>query len=348
MSRLPIYFLNDVSESMVGEPIENVQKGMRNIIQELRTDPYALETAFVSVVAFAGRPAELSPLTELYKFYPPIIPIGGGTAVGRALDYLMDHIDREVKKTTADEKGDWKPIIFLFTDGTPTDDPRQAFDRWNRKYRRHANLVVISMGDNVDTSLFGQLTENVIRFNASDETSYKAFFKWVSDSIRTTSMSVSEIGSEELKLAPVDGINLEKVDTSRQVKVDENFAVILGKCASTKRPYLIKYAKRGSSIEGLGGFSPMDFKLVGAYPIEEESYKNLTDPGDSTRQINIGELIGDPVCPCCGNQYALVMCGHCGKIFCVGDDLKAHCPWCGTESRLSFTDEGFDIGRTNG
>lgn len=88
MRRLPIYFLVDISESMVGEPIEQVQKGMRTIIQELRVDPYALETAFVSIIGFAGKAATLSPLTELYKFYPPVFPIGGGTSLGAALDYL--------------------------------------------------------------------------------------------------------------------------------------------------------------------------------------------------------------------------------------------------------------------
>ena len=46
MRRLPIYFLIDVSESMVGEPIEEVQNGIRTIIQELRFDPYALETVY--------------------------------------------------------------------------------------------------------------------------------------------------------------------------------------------------------------------------------------------------------------------------------------------------------------
>ena len=53
MRRLPVYFLIDVSESMVGEPIEQVQEGMRNIIQELITDPYSLDTVFVSVISFA-------------------------------------------------------------------------------------------------------------------------------------------------------------------------------------------------------------------------------------------------------------------------------------------------------
>lgn len=126
MRRLPVYFLVDVSESMVGEPIQQVENGMRQIVQELRTDPYALETAFISVIAFAGKAKSLSPLTELYKFYPPTFPIGGGTSLGAALDFLMDDIDRNVVKTTEERKGDWKPIIFLFTDGTPTDNPSAA------------------------------------------------------------------------------------------------------------------------------------------------------------------------------------------------------------------------------
>lgn len=113
MRRLPIYFLVDVSESMVGEPIKQVENGMRQIVQELRTDPYALETAFISVIAFAGKAKSLSPLTELYKFYPPVFPIGGGTSLGGALDFLMDDIDNNVVKTTEERKGDWKPIIFL-------------------------------------------------------------------------------------------------------------------------------------------------------------------------------------------------------------------------------------------
>lgn len=67
MRRLPVYFLVDVSESMVGAPIQQVQDGMRMIVQELRTDPYALETAYISVIAFAGKAKCVSPLTELYN-----------------------------------------------------------------------------------------------------------------------------------------------------------------------------------------------------------------------------------------------------------------------------------------
>lgn len=177
MRRLPIYFLIDVSESMVGEPITQVEKGMRNIIQELRTDPYALETVFVSVIVFAGKAKVLSPLTELYKFYPPQFPVGGGTSLDTALDCLMNDIDKSVKKTTVEMKGDWKPIIFLFTDGMPTDNTQQAFNRWNTHYKKKANLVCISIGDNTDTKMLGKISDNVLRLNDTGEQSFKAFFQ---------------------------------------------------------------------------------------------------------------------------------------------------------------------------
>ena len=355
MRRLPIYFLVDVSESMVGEPIEQVQEGMKNIIQELRVDPYSLETVFVSVIAFAGRAKSLSPLTELYKFYPPTFPIGGGTSLGAALNYLMDDIDKSVVKTTMEQKGDWKPIIFLFTDGTPTDNPSEAFQRWNNKYRRHCNLVAISIGQNVDTGLLSQISDNVLRLNETDRSSFNQFFKWVTASIKTSSMSVSDTGSDDLHLPAVDGINLEKIDDNKHIRIDENFAVLHGKCQTTGKDYLVKYAKRmkNFSYDQNGIHLEFDnvpirfFKLVGAYPINGEEYKSLSD-GGSTPKINTSEMVGQPTCPCCGNQFGLVVC-ECGNVFCVGEDGHAKCPWCGMEGTIGLIEgDGLDVNRTRG
>lgn len=350
MRRLPVYFLIDVSESMIGEPIALVQNGMRQIIQELRMDPYALETVYVSVIAFAGKALSLSPLTELFKFYPPVFPIGGGTSLGKAMEYLMDDIDKNIQKTTLEIKGDWKPIVFLFTDGTPTDDPTKAFEKWNMYYRKSCNLVAISIGNGVDTSILCKITENVLRLNETNESSFRAFFKWITASIKTSSVSVTESSNDNLKLPAIDGINLEKVNGKTAYKIDENFAVVMGKCQTTKRPYLIKYARRIKPLgfKGLEGFNVADFKLVGAFPIEEESYKMLSDDTLSTKNISTIELHGVPTCPCCGNQIGFVVC-ECGKIFCVGEDTNNKCPWCGLEGFLSRgKSEGMDINRAIG
>lgn len=347
MRRLPIYFLIDISESMVGESIEQVQNGIRNIIQDLRMDPYALETVFVSVIAFAGKAKTLSPMTELYKFYPPTFPIGGGTSLGTAVEYLMNDIDHSIQKTTAEAKGDWKPIIFLFTDGAPTDKPENTFNKWNAKYRRSCNLIAVSIGDNVNTRLLGTITENVLRLKDTDEHSFKAFFKWITASIKTSSVSVSEYSNDEIKLAPIDGINLEKVDTTKQCYVDENFAVIPGKCQNTKKLYLMKYAKRLKPFEGMEQFSVSDFKLVGAYPIDEEKYKEFSEGTYTNKNIRTTDLVGQPACPCCGNQYGFVVC-ECGNVFCVGEDTRNRCPWCGLEGELTSATGGLDVNRTRG
>ena len=70
MRRLPVFFLLDCSESMVGENIEEMQKGMDSVIKYLRTDPHALETVFVSVIGFAGIVRTLLPLIEVFAYYP--------------------------------------------------------------------------------------------------------------------------------------------------------------------------------------------------------------------------------------------------------------------------------------
>ena len=79
MRRLPVYFLIDVSESMVGDPISQVESGMAQLIQELKKDPNALETVHISVLVFAGDAQTLVPLNDIISFYPPKFPIGSGT-----------------------------------------------------------------------------------------------------------------------------------------------------------------------------------------------------------------------------------------------------------------------------
>lgn len=337
MRRLPIYFLVDVSESMIGTPIDEVQQGMRTIIQNLRVDPYALETVFVGIIAFAGKAVTLSPLTELYKFYPPTFPIGGGTSLGAGLEALMNDIDKSVQKTTLEQKGDWKPIIFLFTDGNPTDNYHSAFRRWNEKYRRHCNLVAVSIGDNVNVLTLAQITDDILLLKDTDAESFAQFFKWVTASIKTTSMAVEENNADGVKLAPTSGINLEKVDAPRKSdysEVDDNFVVLHARCSTTGNDYLVKYGRRSSDSAEIQGGSR--YRLIGAYPVDKTVYKSLS--AGVTPKINTSLLRGVPACPCCGNQLGVVVC-DCGGVFCAGVDT-AKCPWCGMDGELGEIREG--------
>lgn len=349
MRRLPIYFLIDVSESMVGEPIKQVQAGMETIVKELRMDPHALETVYLSIIAFAGRTQKLSSLTEIYNFYPPQLPIGGGTSLGAAMNFLMDDMDKSIIKTTLEQKGDWKPLVFLFTDGVPTDSVDLALERWNTKYKKSANLVAISLGSNADTRVLSRLTEDVLRLNTTDATSFKSFFKWITDSIKSTSTSIGETSVDQLKLRPFDDDFLTKIELEMSVPetIDENCAVMLAKCQNKQQLYLIKYEKVTSTNPYSQYVSrTRGFNLTGAYPIDN-NYFELSDAQPLGVTVNTAELNGFPHCPCCGNQYGFSQC-RCGRLLCVGNEEISHCPWCAQSKSFSMAEGDSDISRTRG
>lgn len=64
MRRLPVYLLLDTSGSMYGEPIEAVKNGVQTLISTLRSDPYALETAYISIITFNSSAQQITPLTD--------------------------------------------------------------------------------------------------------------------------------------------------------------------------------------------------------------------------------------------------------------------------------------------
>lgn len=189
--RLPVYLLLDCSGSMSGEPIEAVRQGLKALLSELQSDPMALETAYLSVITFDSTAYQVSPLTDLMLFQEPRIQASGSTSLGAALNLLEQCMDREVRKSSDTQKGDWKPLIFLMTDGMPTDRWEKAADRIKQK--RPGNIIACAAGSNADENTLKRITEVVVKLNNLQPDTLKAFFQWVSSSIKTTSQSVVQV-----------------------------------------------------------------------------------------------------------------------------------------------------------
>lgn len=198
MRRLPVYLLLDTSGSMSGEPIEAAKNGVQVLVSTLRQDPYALETAFLSVITFDSSAKQVCPLTELAIFQAPNLVATGTTALGEALQLLAQKISSEVTTSTAEIKGDWKPLIFIMTDGEPTDDWKKGLEAL-RKVKTGA-IVACAAGPNANTSILKQITDIVVQLDTTDSATIKAFFKWVSASISTGSQKVDSGHKEILGL----------------------------------------------------------------------------------------------------------------------------------------------------
>jgi len=192
MRRLPVYLLLDCSGSMYGEAIEAVKNGVQVLVSTLRQDPYALETAYLSIITFDSSARQATPLTELSAFQQPEINASGCTALGEALSLLASRVDQEVTKTTAEQKGDWKPLVFIMTDGEPTDDLEKGLRDF--KQRKFGMVVACAAGQGANTNTLRKITENVVQLDTADSATIKSFFKWVSASISTSSMKVEDTG----------------------------------------------------------------------------------------------------------------------------------------------------------
>lgn len=211
--RLPIYLVIDVSGSMSGGPIDAVNTGLREFEGALKADPHALETAYISVITFSDEAKQVSPLTEAGQFTAPRLSTATSTNLGAAIRLLGQSIDRDVQEKSDNHPGDWKPLIFLMTDGQPTDSTwsQDAATFSNRQKSRPANVVAIGCGGNIDQAVLKTITPMVLLMPDMSPEKFRSLFAWMSQSAKVASRSASQqaaAGQNAQLPPPPQGFNI--------------------------------------------------------------------------------------------------------------------------------------------
>jgi len=204
MRRLPVYFLLDTSGSMNGEPIQALNNALSGMINTLRSDAQASETLWISIITFDKEVKEVAPLTELQSFQLPEItcPQSGPTNTGKALELLFEKVNSEVRKGTPTQKGDWRPLLFIFTDGKPSDPLLYSEMTPKIKSLNLGAIVGCAAGIRGDNAKLKELTDNVVHLDTADSSTLKQFFKWVSDTIEQGNKSMGTTDSVALPPPP--------------------------------------------------------------------------------------------------------------------------------------------------
>lgn len=170
---------------MHGEPIQALNNALSGMIDTLRADAHALDSLWISVITYDREAKEIVPFTELANLQLPEItcPQSGPTNMGAALRLLHGKATVEIKKATQQQKGDWRPLLFIITDGDASD--AEEFNRYVPKIKdlNFGAIVGCAAGPKAKDQRLKQLTDIVVHLDTADSSTLKQFFKWVSDTI---------------------------------------------------------------------------------------------------------------------------------------------------------------------
>lgn len=119
--RVPCILLLDVSSSMTGEPIAQLNEGLKAYQQSLQADSLALKRVEVCVITFGQSVEVVTPFTIASQFTPPELVANGLTPMGTAVNKAIDEL--EARKSVYRENGIayMRPWLFLISDGEPND-----------------------------------------------------------------------------------------------------------------------------------------------------------------------------------------------------------------------------------
>jgi uncharacterized protein YegL len=194
--RLPAYLLLDVSGSMAGDAIAGVNAGVQFLVNELRSNPQALETVHLALITFGTTAQMAAPLTDLVNFTPPSLTADGATALGAALTMLNQSLDSDIIPNSNFQKGDYRPLVFLLSDGDPTDHWRTPLQTLrSRKQTKIGTFIALACGKSVRQDVLKEIADVVLVMDTVTSDALQAYFRWISASVGTASL-VAVKGSE--------------------------------------------------------------------------------------------------------------------------------------------------------
>lgn len=206
-ARVPVCLCLDVSGSMDGDPIRELNDGVRLFYDAIREDETALYAAEICVVTFGRRGVECITDFASIEIQPdiPELIADGATPMGEAVNLGLDLLEKRKDEYKSKGVDYYQPWLVLMTDGAPNGAPNELSRAINRtvEMANHKKLSVfpIGIGAGADMDVLAQFSpkRGPLRLQGLK---FRQFFEWLSQSVSRTSQSIP---GESVPL-DVDGI----------------------------------------------------------------------------------------------------------------------------------------------
>lgn len=187
--RQPLVLLIDTSGSMSGD-LPDVAQGVAGLRAALGRDAVARNRVELVVVTFGGEVTVHGDFGEAAVFEPPVLSAAGATPMAAAIEQALDLVD--LKKRAYKESGleYYRPMLFLITDGEPTDVARwpEAVRRV-RDAERAKKILLLCVGTkSANFDKLRDLTPDRTPLRLK-EAQWETMFQWLSRSLQARSRS---------------------------------------------------------------------------------------------------------------------------------------------------------------
>jgi uncharacterized protein YegL len=184
----------DVSGSMGGSPITELNAGLRVFQDELRADQLAMQRVEVGILTFGPVQIEM-PFHSAETFVAPTLAAQGNTPMGAAVLQAIDMIRQRKEDYKATGLPYYKPWIFLITDGAPdSNDPWLAAAdavRQGEAAKAFSFFAIGVQGANMET--LGKISAARPPMSLQG-LKFRELFAWLSASMKQ--VSKSSVGSD--------------------------------------------------------------------------------------------------------------------------------------------------------
>ena len=207
--RAPAAFIFDISGSMAGPPIAELNAAIPGLFQDLLRDDCTAARLEPCLIACGGDTADIispfGPLHQLQSFRPNF-EAGGKTPLGSSIELAMQQISHRREFYHTESLPYFLPTVIILSDGHPTD---YAWEHASEELAKLAKLgpknwtvIAIAIGPNADIEALRKVTHPDLPPLQLHGLKFPELFRWLSTSI--TIGASRPIGSSTGQTAPID------------------------------------------------------------------------------------------------------------------------------------------------